>query len=172
MIIWWDCCTGNCRCGKEISCTCCDRLTGTGSRVKGTAQWEYFPSATSRSVNTASSNRPTCNSCSVQLLRLSKVGWLTNLPQHWASRKESIVMSLSVGLCLSVCLFASISQNRTSYFLNQIMRIACGRGSVILWRHNGPNEGMCSCAQRLQQRRCGVMRRLTPLLLGAGCVLS
>jgi len=47
------------------------------------------------------------------------------------------------------------------------MRIACGRGSVILWRHNGPNEGMCSCAQRLQQRRCGVMRRLTPLLLGA-----
>jgi len=103
MIIWWDCCTGNCRCGKEISCTCCDRLTGTGSRVKGTAQWEYFPSATSRSVNTASSNRPTCNSCSVQLLRLSKVGWLTNLPQHWASRKESIVMSLSVGLCLSVC---------------------------------------------------------------------
>ena len=91
----------------------------------------------------------------------------------------SIEMSASV--CLSVCLSASISpKTACPTFTNFCVHVTTyGRGSISICRlsdklctsgclNDVPTMAM---SVQLQRRRCSVVRRLTPLLLGVGCVL-
>jgi len=88
---------------------------------------------------------------------------------------------MSASVCLSVR--EHISKNCMSDVHQFFVRVTTyGRGSISICRlsdklctsgclNDVPTMDPMAMSVQLQRRRCSVVRRLTPLLLGVGCVL-
>jgi len=87
-----------------------------------------------------------------------------------------------VFLCVCLPVREHISRTKRPHFTEFCMHVACDRGSVLSRRRydtlcisgfiDDVILGPVEACRKSQRRHCSVVRRLTPLLFGVGCVLS